>query len=226
MVRGLALAVAVVLATTAAAQEQPAAPAKAAAPDMLAAQVVASTRANMQHWGRSVLRNPEAPVTANLGPEVVGIAREAFRRGAENSLVATYHAGANVVLAELMRRIFELSSDPEVIREVLELATRSINGFVDDTVAALMETLEQERLVLANGGRIAAGIGLALERLYDADEGAAHDTVGAVARELGSLAAIDPELDEFARVMHGEQPQYDLIEERENRRICADPERE
>ena len=53
----------------------------------LAAEVAASTRANVLHLAASMLKDPGGRVPANLTPEVLGIAREAFRRGIEQSRV-------------------------------------------------------------------------------------------------------------------------------------------
>ena len=86
---------------------------------------------------------------ANLSPEVLGIAREAFRRGIEQTVYTTYHAGQNAVWAYWMRTAFSLSSDPVVLRQVLEAGRRSVSAFVDDMVAALSEQLRRERAELA-----------------------------------------------------------------------------
>ena len=116
---------------------------------MLAAEVVASTRANVLHWAASIARDPDGRVPANLTPEVLGIAREAFRRGIEQTVYTTYHAGQNVVWAYWMRTAFSLSSDPVVLRQTLEAGRRSVSAFVDDMVAALSEQLRRERAELA-----------------------------------------------------------------------------
>ncbi len=115
----------------------------------LAAEVAASTRANVLHLAASMLKDPGGRVPANLTPEVLGIAREAFRRGIEQTLYTTYHAGQNIVWAYWMRTAFSLSSDPAVLRQALAAGSRSVAGFVDDTVAALSEQLRRERADLA-----------------------------------------------------------------------------
>jgi DNA-binding PucR family transcriptional regulator len=117
----------------------------------LAAEVAASTRVNVLHWAAGILRDPGGRVPANLSPEVLGIAREAFRRGIEQTVYTTYHAGQNVVWAYWMRTAFSLSQDPAVLRQVLEAGSRSVSGFVDDMVAALSEQLRRERAELARG---------------------------------------------------------------------------
>jgi DNA-binding PucR family transcriptional regulator len=116
---------------------------------VLAAEVAASTRANVLHWAASLERDPGGRVPANLTPEVLGIAREAFRRGIEQTVYTTYHAGQNVVWAYWMRTAFSLSQDPEMLRQALEAGSRSVAGFVDDTVEVLSEQLRRERAELA-----------------------------------------------------------------------------
>ena len=116
---------------------------------VLAAEVAASTRSNVLHWAAGIARDPAGRVPANLTPEVLGIAREAFRRGIEQTVYTTYHAGQNAVQAYWMRTAFELSADPAVLREVLAAGSESVAGFVDDMVAALSEQLRRERAELA-----------------------------------------------------------------------------
>jgi DNA-binding PucR family transcriptional regulator len=116
---------------------------------VLAAEVAASTRANVLHWAASIERDPGGRVPANLTPEVLGIAREAFRRGIEQTVYTTYHAGQNVVQAHWMRTAFALSADPAVLRQALTAGSESVAGFVEDMVAVLSEQLRRERADLA-----------------------------------------------------------------------------
>ena len=116
---------------------------------VLAAEVAASTRSNVLHWAAGIARDPGGRVPANLTPEVLGIAREAFRRGIEQTVYTTYHAGQNVVQAYWMRTAFALSADPSVLRQALAAGSASVAGFVEDMVAALSEQLRRERADLA-----------------------------------------------------------------------------
>jgi DNA-binding PucR family transcriptional regulator len=116
---------------------------------VLAAEVAASTRANVLHWAASMERNPGGRVPANLTPEVLGIAREAFRRGIEQTVYTTYHTGQNIIWAYWMRTAFALSSDPAVLHRALAAGSESVAGFVEDMVAALSEQLRRERAELA-----------------------------------------------------------------------------
>ena len=115
----------------------------------LAAEVAASNRANVLHVAASMLKDHGGRVPANLTPEVLGIAREAFRRGIEQAVYTTYHAGQNAVWAYWMRTAFALSQDPAALRQALEAGSRSLAGFIDDMVAALSEQLRRERADLA-----------------------------------------------------------------------------
>jgi len=116
---------------------------------VLAAEVAASTRSNVLHWAAGIARDPGGRVPANLTPEVLGIAREAFRRGIEQTVYTTYHAGQNVVQAYWMRTAFALSADPAVLRQALAAGSASVAGFVEDMVAALSEQLRREHADLA-----------------------------------------------------------------------------
>jgi DNA-binding PucR family transcriptional regulator len=116
---------------------------------VLAAEVAASTRSNVLAWAAGIEQDPGGRVPANLSPEVLGIAREAFRRGIEQTVYTTYHAGQNVVQAYWMRTAFALSQDPVVLAQALAAGSESVAGFVEDMVAVLSEQLRRERAELA-----------------------------------------------------------------------------
>jgi DNA-binding PucR family transcriptional regulator len=128
-----------------------AAPEGLLADPVLAAEAAASTRANVIHWATCMMRDPGARVPANLSPEVLAIARDAVRRGADQMLLGTYHASQNVAWRYCMQVILSMSSDVPTLSEALDLSARSIFQFVDDTVAALYEQIERERAALTRG---------------------------------------------------------------------------
>lgn len=117
----------------------------------LAAEVTASSRGNLLHWAAALRRAPGEPVTSNLSPEVVGIARDAFRLGLAAELVPAYHAGHNALWRHWMRLAFAVSSDPVVLAEAFDVAAASMTGFIDSTVGALTALLEAERSELTRG---------------------------------------------------------------------------
>ena len=55
-----------------------------------------STRSNVLHWAAANVSDPGAPVSANLGPEPLGIARDLVRRGLSESALQVYRVGQNV----------------------------------------------------------------------------------------------------------------------------------
>lgn len=120
----------------------------------LAAEVTASSRGNLLHWAASLQRSPGDAVSSHLSPEVVGIARDAFRRGLAAELAPAYHAGQNALWRHWMRLAFTVSSEPVVLQEALDAAARSMTGFIDDTVSALAELLETERAELTRGSHV------------------------------------------------------------------------
>jgi len=117
----------------------------------LIAEAAASTRANITHWAQCTIADPGARVPVNLSPEVLAIARDAIRRGADRMLLSAYHASQNVAWRYSMQLLFSMSSEPAVLAEALDVAARSIFQYVDDTVAALEEQIERERAELTRG---------------------------------------------------------------------------
>lgn len=117
----------------------------------LAAEVTASSRGNIRHWAASLARDPAQGVTSNLSAEVVGIARDAFRLGIAHELHSAYHAGHHAIWRSWMRLAFTASSDPVALEEALDVAAASLARFVDDTLGALAQLLESERVELTRG---------------------------------------------------------------------------
>jgi len=117
----------------------------------LAAEAAASTRANILHWATYTLADPGARVPANLSPDVLTIARDAVRRGADQMLPSAYHAGQNVLWRYCMQLLCSLATDAATLAETLDVAARSIFQFVDDMVAALQAQIERERAELTEG---------------------------------------------------------------------------
>src|SRR5262245_31905480 len=62
---------------------------------VLAAAVRRSNRDNMLHWAAANVRDPGAPVPANVGGEPLAIARELVRRGVNDSSLNAYRTGQN-----------------------------------------------------------------------------------------------------------------------------------
>ena len=118
---------------------------------VLAAEVAASTRANVLHLAASMLKDPGGRVPASLTPEVLGIAREAFRRGIEQSVYTTYHTGQNIIWAYWMRTAFSLSQDPAALRQALAAGPGHWPASSMTRWRHYPEQLRRERADLARG---------------------------------------------------------------------------
>jgi len=117
----------------------------------LIAEVSASNRGNLYHWIAANLREPGAHVPPNLSPESLAIARDVVRRGLDDASLNAYRTGQNAAWRRWMATAFELTADPEELREMLDVSARSICTFVDETLAAIAEQIERERDQLTRG---------------------------------------------------------------------------
>ena len=118
---------------------------------VLAAATKRTNRSNLLHWAAANVRAPGERVPANLGDAPLAISRDLVRRGFNQSALDAYRAGQNVALRRWMRLCFSLTSDPDELRELLDVSTRSIATFVDDTLAAISDQINRERDELTRG---------------------------------------------------------------------------
>jgi DNA-binding PucR family transcriptional regulator len=128
-------------------------PALPAADPQLAAAISASTRSNLTHWATANITEPGARVPPNIVPETVELAREIVRRGFDDAGLAGYRVGQNVAWQQFMDVAFDLTGDPEELREMLEVAYRSAATFIDEMLAALRGEMERERELLSSRAR-------------------------------------------------------------------------
>ncbi len=119
----------------------------------LAAMVSRANRANLIHFAAANLRNPGAPVPANLGGEPLRLARELVRRGLARSVLEIHRIGQNVAWQRWHDVAFGLTCDPQELRELLDVQFRLANDFVDATLAGIAAQLQSEYDELARDGR-------------------------------------------------------------------------
>lgn len=118
---------------------------------VLAAGTRRTNRANLIHWASANVLNPGAPVEANLAPESLAIARDLVRRGVSESALHAYRTGQNAAWLRWMAIVFQLTSDPTALRELLDVTARSISSFIDATIAAISAQMNAERAELTRG---------------------------------------------------------------------------
>lgn len=113
----------------------------------------AATRSNFAHWATGLLRDPGSPVEPNLGPENVEFARDVVRHGLDETIMDGFRSGQNVGIQLWHRFVFELTSDPDEIQELLRVVSRSLFAYVDDTLQGLHELIDRERAELRDPAR-------------------------------------------------------------------------
>jgi DNA-binding PucR family transcriptional regulator len=187
-----------------------------AADPVMSAAVRRNNHANLLHWAEANVREPGAPVVPNLGPETLGVARDLVRRGLAADALHGYRIGQNLGWRRWMDLAFQLTSDPDELRELLDVSSRSIFAFVDATLDGITEQMERERDELTRGthaqrlevvslilegapigvSRASARLGYALDRRHtaaivwsdrpDADPGMLEQAAEAVGRAAGA----------------------------------------
>jgi DNA-binding PucR family transcriptional regulator len=120
---------------------------------VLNAVIRRTLRSSLRHWALSNQRDPGAPVAASIGPDTLGVARDLVRRGLDESVLHAYRQGQNAAWLRWMSVAFTLTSDPDELRELLEVSSRSIAELVDATVAAISVQMRSERDALARGSQ-------------------------------------------------------------------------
>ena len=118
---------------------------------VLSAGTRRTNRSNLLFWAAANVRDPGAPVPANVGAAPLSFARDLVRRGLSESALNSYRVGQGVAWRLWMRIVFSLTSDPEELRELLDVSYRSIAAFVDATVTAISEQMQREREELTRG---------------------------------------------------------------------------
>ncbi len=125
-------------------------PAIASDPE-LAAAIGRSNRSNLLFWGAANVHDPGAPVPPNVTSEPIAVARELVRRGVDSYSLDAYRVGEGVAWRRLMEIAFELSSDPAILHEMLDVCSRSISDFIETTLGAIAAQIELERDELTRG---------------------------------------------------------------------------
>ncbi|CAM4430215.1 Sugar diacid utilization regulator [Mycobacterium basiliense] len=120
-----------------------AAPPIADNPD-LATVIKSSNRANLRHFAAANLRNPGEPVPANLGTEPLRMARDLVRLGLETLTPDVYRVGQNVAWQRWTDIAFGLTSDPQELRDLLNVPFRAATAFIDTTLAGIATQMELE----------------------------------------------------------------------------------
>jgi DNA repair protein RecN (Recombination protein N) len=114
--------------------------------------------------------------------------------------VATANAFADWrSLADKLEALESANADRNAKLELLRFQIGELDAL--DLQPGEFEALTVERSKLQNSGRLAEGIGAALQILYDADPGNAHSLIADAAHTVDSLAVIDESLQPMASML-------------------------
>lgn len=111
---------------------------------VLAKVVQTANRANLVYWAAANLRDPGARVPANLGTEPLRMARDLVRRGLDTVAFNIYRTGEHIGWRLWMGIAFELTSDPQELRELLDVSARSVNDFIEATLTGIAAQVQSE----------------------------------------------------------------------------------
>jgi DNA-binding PucR family transcriptional regulator len=123
------------------------------ADDPIAAEAITrSNRSNQLHWAAANISHPGEPVPANTDAETLAIARYLVRRGiSEAAMVETYRLAQSLSLRFWLKAVYQLTSDPEDMRELFDVSERSITLFLGETISAVHRQMQIERDNLTSG---------------------------------------------------------------------------
>jgi len=114
-----------------------------------------SNRANHLHWATANVSRPGEPVPANVAAEPLAAARSVVGRGVDDSAVMDAYRLAQDVACRLWMQIaFRLTSDPDELRELLDVSTCSIASFLGATAAGICQRMRTERDEFTRGDHV------------------------------------------------------------------------
>ena len=118
----------------------------------IAAETIASTRANLGRWLGAMAAHPGEPVPGDLPPEALDLARSLVRRGIElASLTHAYRRGQNLAWRRWMDAAAEEIGDRDDLMRILERSSDLMFGYVDRVLEGVIEQVQREREELLGG---------------------------------------------------------------------------
>lgn len=108
-------------------------------------------RTNMLHWLSANLQDPGARVPPSNDPDILQLARDVVRRGLDMHDLGSWRGAQHGAWSAWVDECFAVTDDLDELRELMKISERSMSTFIDDSIAALDEYVEQERAELARG---------------------------------------------------------------------------
>ncbi|WP_124709235.1 PucR family transcriptional regulator [Gordonia insulae] len=108
-------------------------------------------RTNMLHWLSANIQAPGTRVPPSMDPEILQFARDVVRRGLDLHDLGSWRGAQHGAWSMWVDGCFAATSDLDELRDLMKVSERSMATFIDDSIAALDEFVEQERADLAKG---------------------------------------------------------------------------
>ena len=109
------------------------------------------SKAYVLHWLSANLQDPGARVAPCVAPEVLRFARDLVRRGMDMNDLGSWRGAQHGAWGLWVDECFAVTTDLDELSELIKVSERSMSTFVDDSIAALDDYVEQERADLARG---------------------------------------------------------------------------
>ncbi|MEY9873581.1 DNA-binding PucR family transcriptional regulator [Streptacidiphilus sp. MAP12-33] len=120
---------------------------------VMAEKIAASTRDNVGRWLHANELHPGRPVTTELTPENLDVARDLVRRGVDDRfLVWGYWRAQTLLWREWMAvALTAVPCPPGLLADSLDRSARSMTRFVERTLNAVQRRIDEERRQLVGG---------------------------------------------------------------------------
>lgn len=109
-----------------------------------------ANRAELLHWANANLVAPREPVQPYVSADMVDTARELARRGLSELLMNVARSTQNTAWELWMKMAFNLTQDPRVLEEFLEVSSRSISEFIDSNMRVVTQIILEEKSAQAH----------------------------------------------------------------------------
>lgn len=110
-------------------------------------------KTNMTHWLVANLNNPGRRVPPARDYEMMNLARDLVLRGMEADELESWRSASRASWHVWTRQCLAVTSDPELLRELLEVTANSMTAFIDDSIAAARTYVDEIRGELGLGAQ-------------------------------------------------------------------------
>lgn len=119
---------------------------------VIAAAIRRTTRECCLRWVAENISHPGEPVTTSMTEEELVAVRTLVSRGLDEvAVMDAYRLAQNAAFRYWIPLAFRLTSDPDHVREVLDVCQRSIASFIEAVVVELCRIIRIERAQLKRG---------------------------------------------------------------------------